>query len=223
MCKDSELCCNHECRSLSESCEGFPDDELWIGLVFALSAMTDVGQIVIAICYHKTFFHRLTWTSDNEGFCYRNFTKHFEKCVHWISRGIFGRWQLRGKNFKELIQHGKLKMKLWSCMFVSLALGFLQRLFDLPYVDLGYFHADFLGNGCNFIDARHLTKPREFYILFLFAEFYGLWVFWYCAKNLKEDIKNTGVDLSLAEFEDSGAQIRTLRESRQRPGLSWGY
>ena len=64
-------------------------------------------------------------------------------------------------------------------MFLSLGLGLLQRVLDLPYLDMSLFRI-LLGDGCNLISSRQLTKPPEFYILFLVAEFYGLWAFWYC-------------------------------------------
>ena len=39
-----------------------------------------------------------------------------------------------------------------------------------------------------------LAKPIEFYILFLIAEIYGLWSFWYCVHKLKGDIEAVDPD-----------------------------
>ena len=48
-----------------------------------------------------------------------------------------------------------------------------------------------LGDGCNLIKARKLKKPIEFYILFMIAEVYGAWAFWYCIVELKKDMKKS--------------------------------
>merc|ERR1712071_22825 len=45
-----------------------------------------------------------------------------------------------------------------------------------------------LGEGCNLIKAKELTKPTEFYVLFAVAEVYGLFFFVYCMIRLKKDI-----------------------------------
>ena len=79
--KNVQLCCDYECVRVDDSCKGFKDDKVLVWIVFALSALTDLGQILIAIWYHKVFFHRLTWGEKCEGYCYRNFTKHFEKLI----------------------------------------------------------------------------------------------------------------------------------------------
>ena len=33
-----------------------------------------------------------------------------------------------------------------------------------------------------------ITKPVMFYVLFIIAQLYGVWVFWYCAIKLKQDV-----------------------------------
>ena len=56
----------------------------------------------------------------------------------------------------------------------------------------------FEGRGASkiFLPPTKLTKPKEFYVLFLIAELYGLWAFWYCVWKLKEDIQQkSGMNL----------------------------
>ena len=184
-----ELCCDNECLPINQTCPGFSNDEIWVGVVFALSVLTDIGQIFIAIWYHKVFFERLTWSDDNEGFLHQHCFKYIEQFTNWITCGYLGRKKFRGKEIQDIIDIDKVG--LWFHMFLSLALAFLQRLLDLPYISMSIFKI-FLGDGCNFISSRQLTKPLEFYLLFLLAEFYGLWAFWYCVRKLKEDMKKYG-------------------------------
>jgi hypothetical protein len=187
--KNIELCCDNECKKINDYCAGFDNDKALVWIIFSLSLLTDVGQIIIAICYRKVFFYRLTWGKDNEGFSYRNFFYYIERIIDYITCGKLGRWRLRNKNVDILIDTDQIS--LWLHMFLSLALQFSQRLLDLPYLNMSIF----LGNGCNLINARQLTKPIEFYILFFVAEIYGLWAFWYCVYKLKKDIEKAGVDL----------------------------
>ena len=142
--QDSELCCGNECLKIDETCSGFSDDEVWALVVFVLSALTDVGQIIIAIWYHKVFFYRLTWTEDNEGFSHRHGFKYMEDFTNWVTRGYLGRKKFRGKSLDDITS----ELGLWLCMFGGLTLGFLQRLLDLPYIDISMFKI-LLGDGCN--------------------------------------------------------------------------
>ena len=188
-----EACCDNECLKINETCPGFADDKKLAVAVFALSTLTDVGQVVIAIWYRKVFFYRLTWGEASEGFCYRSFLKYFEQLIHLLTFGLIGRWKLRDRRLEDVINTDKLS--LWLSMLFSLGINFLQRILDLPYLDMSKAISIFSGDTCNYISSRQLTKPTEFYILFLLAEFYGLWAFWYCVYKLKGDIEKSGMEL----------------------------
>ena len=193
-----EICCDYECVKLNESCPGFSDDNAWMWSIFAIASLTDIAQIFIVIWYRRVFYYRMTWTDDNEGFCHRNFITYYEKFVDYIFCQRIGRLKYRGQNLDDVVKTDRLG--LWVCLFFSLALGFTQRLLDLPYLNMSVFRV-FLGDGCNYLSTRQLTKPIEFYLLFLLAELYGLWAFWYCVHKLKKDIEKVGVDLSEVDLE----------------------
>ena len=46
----------------------------------------------------------------------------------------------------------------------------------------------FFNDGCNLFTSRSITKPVIFYVLFIIAQLYGVWVFWYCAIELNRDV-----------------------------------
>ena len=131
-----EVCCDHECLSLNQTCPGFDDDKIWVWSVFVIASLTDFAQIVIAVWYRDVYFYRLTWTGENEGFSYNHGMKYVEELIHQLSGGLIGRAKLRGKELKDLIDTEKLS--LWISMIFSLALGFSQRLLDLPYLTYVY-------------------------------------------------------------------------------------
>ena len=143
-----EICCDYECVQLNKTCPGFSDDDKLMWSVFVIASLTDIAQIFIVIWYRKVFYYRMTWEDKNEGFCHRNFIKYFEKFVDKIFCSRIGRLRLRGRKLDDVIKNDKLG--LWVCVFFSLALGFTQRLLDLPYLNMSAFRV-FLGDGCNFI------------------------------------------------------------------------
>ena len=69
-----------------------------------------------------------------------------------------------------------------------------------------------LGDGCNFISSRQLTKPVEFYVFFAIAELYGLWSFWFCVKKLKSDIEKSG-DVDLEKI-GKAVEVNALDENQ---------
>jgi hypothetical protein len=125
----------------------------------------------------------MTWEEENEGFTYKHIFKKIERLMDWIFCGC-GKINFRGKSVDEI----ENRCGLWSWAFLGVLFEILDRLADLPYLDISYN----LGNGCNLIKARHLKKPLEFYILFAFAELYGVWAFWYCIYRLKREMQKSG-------------------------------
>ena len=68
----------------------------------------------------------------------------------------------------------------------SVMLELLQHFLDIPYTNMA--SLSFFDDGCNLATARMITKPVMFYVLFIAAQLYGVWVFWYCANELVRDI-----------------------------------
>ena len=170
--------------NLNTSCQGFSEDKELATIVAYLAIFTDVAEVLVAIFFFKVLMHRLTWTDDQEGFIHRNFTIKYEQWIY-DKLGI-GRRKFRGKDLKDLNNVWDFAC-LWIFMFKSLAIEILQRLADLPYLNIAYT----LGDGCNLINARNLTKPTSFYVLFSMAEIYGLFIFVYCILKMKSDIIKT--------------------------------
>ena len=70
----------------------------------------------------------------------------------------------------------------------SVVLELFQHFLDIPYTNMANW--PFFNDGCNLATARSITKPVIFYVLFITAQIYGVWVFWYCAIELKQDVVN---------------------------------
>ena len=75
----------------------------------------------------------------------------------------------------------------WCAMLsviFSVVLELLQHFLHTPYMA----SLSSIDDGCNLAIVRLMTKPVMFYVLFIAAQFYGVWAFWYCAVELERDV-----------------------------------
>ena len=97
--------------------------------------------------------HRLAWPDENEGWSHRNFFKHIE---HFCDKFGISRKRLRVERGSEIdldnLNKSGDKFWLWFFMFKGLFIQILQRLADLPYLNVSHF----LGDSCNLILSRKL-------------------------------------------------------------------
>ena len=100
----------------------------------------------------------MTWEEQNEGITYKYFFKYIEMAMNCTGHGKIS---FRGKSVEDI----QNKFGLWFWMFVGLLIEILQRLADLPYLDIAYS----LGDGCNLVNATpfqpvHQTKWQRYLI-----------------------------------------------------------
>ena len=174
-------------------CETFHEHKNWYWAAMIIGFISSLMQIVGLWLNHDIFVERMTWKSDREGkfhrliWCrvedfYDNIIKRTEKrfCCGWK---MMTRKRLRGKNFHELTKYQYYSASL--SVVKSVMLELLQHFLDIPYTNMANW--PLFNDGCNLATARLITKPVIFYVLFIAAQIYGVWVFWYCAIELNLD------------------------------------
>ena len=194
-------------------CENFHERKNWYWAAMIIGFISSLLQIVGLCVNHDIFVERMTWPIKREGEFHRSIWRHVENFCDYIvniieNRFCFGRKMmtrksLRGKKVHELTNYQYYFAIL--CVILSVMLELLKHFFDIPYTNMANW--PFFNDGCNSATAGLITKPVVFYVLFIAAQIYGVWVFWYCAIELNAD-SSTGVNRPW-RFDDDTVGLHT--------------
>ena len=189
-------------------CETFHEHKNWYWAAMIIGFISSLMQIVGLWLHHDIFVERMTWTTDREGKFHRLIWCHVEDFFDYIMRiieyflfmflsgyapRIMSRQSLRGEHFHDLTKYQYYIASM--SVIKSVMLELLQHFLDIPYTNMANW--PLFNDGCNLATARLITKPVIFYVLFIAAQIYGVWVFWYCAIELNLDSLTEGSYVTL--------------------------